>query len=283
MDFGISFPCDIINYEIDEKNFFEFEEQFARLIEGNNEIAKRIPGGETWGEIPPTREKVFEYYLLTKLLNIQENNVYLDVASCMSLFPNYIAECYNVKVFRQDYLYTEGINSSNFPRILVADHQSDKAEYISIDCIGSNACSLPLPDSSIDFITLHCSFEHFEGNNDSLFVNEALRVLKKNGRLLIIPFYMGNKPAEILHPDYAPGCQFHRYYDPVTFTGRVLSHIDHPFTFSIFHFNNSRIIDPTFYCDLALLIKKEGAYYAINKHVSYIYSILKKRFRWLKL
>ena len=47
-----------------------------------------------------------------------------------------------------------------------------------------------LEDSSVDAVTLHCSLEHFENNDDiDLFV-ELERVLKPGGRAIVLPFYL---------------------------------------------------------------------------------------------
>ena len=55
--------------------------------------------------------------------------------------------------------------------------------------IGGNATHLPLDDSSIYLMTLHNSIEHFEGDDDSLFILECARVLKKSGELIILPIF----------------------------------------------------------------------------------------------
>ncbi|MDX1971966.1 MAG: hypothetical protein SFY68_05475, partial [Candidatus Sumerlaeia bacterium] len=48
---------------IQSDRFTIFEREFAPLIEHSEEIARCIPGGETWGAIHPPREKILEYYL----------------------------------------------------------------------------------------------------------------------------------------------------------------------------------------------------------------------------
>ncbi len=54
---------------------------------------------------------------------------------------------------------------------------------------------MPLADASVDLMTLHCSFEHFEGDRDSRFVTEAERVLAPGGRVCILPLYMNRRYA----------------------------------------------------------------------------------------
>ncbi|MDX1971427.1 MAG: class I SAM-dependent methyltransferase, partial [Candidatus Sumerlaeia bacterium] len=250
--------------------------EFAPLIEHSEEIARCIPGGETWGAIHPPREKILEYYLSLQALQLTRDSVYLDAASCMSLFPSYVAERFGCRTLRQDFLYTPGVHQRQFPRYLNSGNAP-----VNIECIGSDGCNMPLPDSSVDAITLHCSFEHFEGTKDREFVNEALRVLRKGGRLLIIPFYCGDHHQEIVHPEYAPGCQFHRYYEPATFVGRILAHLEYPFSVHLRHYENVRQLDPSFYCDLSIVIQKEGAGYVIRRNLQEMHAVLKQRYRWL--
>ncbi|MBI5153840.1 methyltransferase domain-containing protein [Candidatus Poribacteria bacterium] len=122
--------------------------------------------------------------------------------------------------------------------------------------IGCDACELPLPDSSLDAMALHCSFEHFEGDSDTRFVREAMRVLRPGGGLLIIPFYCGEQGVEVFKPDFAPGCQFHRYYDPGTFRERVLDKLGTPVALEVRLYPNVRQVDSSFYCDYSILLRK---------------------------
>ena len=274
MDFGRQVVCREIEAPVDESAFVAFEKEFEQVMAKGTEISQSIPGGDTWGEIIPPREKLLEYFLRLQALELTPESEYIDIASCMSLFPSYVAERVGCKVSRQDFLYTEGIHEREFPKCF-ADGKT------TMRCIGSDGCTLPLEDSSVDAITLHCSFEHFEDNKDMLFANDALRVLRKGGKLLIIPFYCGDKGVEVFHEEYAPGCQFHRYYDPGTFTGRVLAHLNYPFSLELRHYPNSRQIDDSFYCDLSMVIKKEGAGFAIKNHLAEIHELLKMRYRWM--
>jgi hypothetical protein len=56
--------------------------------------------------------------------------------------------------------------------------------------VGSNAAKVPLSDSSLDGMTLHCTFEPFEGSADSDFVREPARLLKPGGKTVILPLYV---------------------------------------------------------------------------------------------
>lgn len=56
--------------------------------------------------------------------------------------------------------------------------------------IGRNAAAIPLPSASLDGMTLHCAFEHFEGNADSQFIRECARLLKSGGKAVILTLYV---------------------------------------------------------------------------------------------
>ena len=253
LTFDSSVPVKNIESPISKRKFNQFEKKFRPFIEKREAIYSRIPGGDTWPSFEPDREKVLEYYLTVEALSLKPRSTYLDIASCLSLFPNYVAERIGATVYRQDLLYPEGIRSVEFPRISSIKPGRTTVNILSI---GSDACSLPLTSSSVDSIALHCSFEHFEGDSDGRFTKEALRLLRPGGRMLIIPFYCGNTYEEVHKEGFADGCQFHRYYNPSKFFERVLSVIDSKYSLEMRYYRNSRKIDESFYCDYSLAIVK---------------------------
>lgn len=172
----------------------------------------------------------------------------------MSLFPNYVAEALCARVLRQDLFYRpEGVSRISFPKLLSRDSGT-----VEVDCIGSDGCDMAMVASaSLDAIGLHCSFEHFEGDGDFRMVREAMRVLKPGGRLLIIPFYCGDRFTEVFKPEFAAGCQFHRYYDPPTFESRVLDGLTPgSFLLEMRYYRNVRQVDPSFYCNYSIAIRR---------------------------
>lgn len=123
--------------------------------------------------------KALQHYLSIKLLDIQKDDVYLDIASSNSVCPDIIEKFYTKNIFRQDLLYKDGVHNN---------------------LIGSNAEDIPLLDKTVDKITLHCSFEHFENNSDINFLKEAHRILKEKGKIVITPFYMNEKEHILTSP-----------------------------------------------------------------------------------
>lgn len=126
-------------------------------------------------------QKSLQHFLSLKLLNVEDRaGIFLDVASSVSIFPEILCDNYNMKkVYRQDLNYDQGIHG---------------------DKIGSFASKIPLPDESVDYMTLHCSIEHFEDGEDVRFLTEAFRLLKKGGAVCIIPLYMADEYIIVTSP-----------------------------------------------------------------------------------
>lgn len=125
--------------------------------------------------------KQIQHYLSTVLTPIDGSEVWMDVASSISPFPEILTRLYGIDVYRQDLSYPPGVRGL---------------------FIGSNAAAIPLSDDSIDRISLHCSFEHFEKDSDSGFLRELARLLKPGGTACIIPLYLSNTYQILTNPHY---------------------------------------------------------------------------------
>jgi FkbM family methyltransferase len=277
LDFGPSIDTRHIEAPIDADAFAAFERRFAPLLARRDEIRLAIPGGETWPSYEPTREKILEYFLTVEALQPGRDTTYMDVASCTSLFPNYLAEVLGSTVVRQDLYYEPGRRPISFRRILgevsrgtnggllsrawsrLGGRDSSggaSSDAVTIDCVGSDACAIPLPERAVDAIGLQCSLEHFENDADGRFAVEAFRLLRPGGALLVIPFYCGFEYQEVFKPEFAAGCRFHRFYDPPAFHRRVLSRLPPPFHVEVRYYTNHRDIDPSFYCAYSVCVRK---------------------------
>lgn len=127
-------------------------------------------------------EKTLEHFVSTKFLNLNPDSVFIDIAACNSPFSDIIKKMFGVKdVYQQDLIYPAGIRGNK---------------------IGGYASEIPLPDESVDAVTLHCSLEHFEGNSDTMFFKEMQRLLKKGGKIVVLPFYLAHEYTIHIDPVY---------------------------------------------------------------------------------
>lgn len=128
-------------------------------------------------------EKSLEHYLSAKLLNISKEDVYIDIANANSPTPEIFNKLYGCQVYRQDLSFPEGIQGN---------------------IIGGDAGNIPVKKGFATKMALHCSFEHFENDSDIRFIKEASRILKKGGRLCIIPLYLFTEYAIQTDPSVLP-------------------------------------------------------------------------------
>jgi SAM-dependent methyltransferase len=145
-----------LTYQLDEAEYAEWKKLYERW-----------PGYGYEG-------KFLEQYLTTKLIPHRRGGVLLDVAARSSPYWILCREQFGMETYRQDLCYrTEDLTDHEF---------------------NGYASDIPLPDDSVDAITLHCSFEHFEGDGDSEAVAEFQRLLKPGGQACIIPLYFTTPP-----------------------------------------------------------------------------------------
>lgn len=192
-------------------------------------------------------KKSFQHYLSIVLLEMEKNHDYVDVASSASVFPDILIESKLAsKVYRQDINFQKGIHG---------------------EIIGSDASEIPLPKNSIDRMGLHCSWEHFEGDSDVGFIQEAGRILKTGGKVCIIPLYMANdfvlytspsawftkyrmvpdspvfdKNAKIIIDDKIQQRQS-KYYSPSMFKEKIYDPFKLIFDIKIYYFKNNKEVN----------------------------------------
>ncbi len=172
-----------------------------------------------YGLQPNAIEKYLEHYVSTQLLALEkgQSHVYIDLAANDSPMTEIVTDLYGIRSFRQDITYPAGVRGNS---------------------IGGDACQLPLPDGFATRLTLHCSFEHFEGDRDVRFLREAMRILRPGGRLCILPLYLANAYHILTNPlldlsglvfeaDAAVHCgqdisvRYARYYDVPHLMSRI--------------------------------------------------------------
>lgn len=239
----------VVTHNLD---FSEYDEWFTRVDYPNSYPNYTKVFGEA------LQKKSLQHYLSLETLGLSADSVVMDVASSISVFPDILHDTYNIdQVWRQDLGYSAGIDG---------------------DRIGSFASSIPLSDDSLDAITLHCSLEHFEDDDDFKFFKEALRILRPGGRVCIIPLYMaddyiiGTSPS-IWHDKYAaytsmPGFDKNatiqiidhikqrqsKHFDVAVLEERLLKPLGDQYTLTVHFFENYRELKgcPTF----ALIARK---------------------------
>lgn len=125
------------------------------------------------------QKKILEFFISYKLLDPQINNTFLDAAGGHITYLNEL-DCH--KRILQDI---------TIPRGLVA------TPGIDIQFIECDVGDIPLENESIDKISCHHSFEHFQSTSDILFILKIQQLLRLNGKVCIIPIFISNIYTEI--------------------------------------------------------------------------------------
>jgi len=198
-------------------------------------------------------EKALEHYLAAKLLELREEDVYVDVASEHSPVADIYHRLFGVAAYRQDLAFPAGVEG---------------------DRIGGDAAHMPVPDGFATKMSLHCSFEHFEGDGDIGFVREAGRVLRPGSAMCVVPLYLSEEYAIQVDPVIAvwAGVAFDddatvycakgwanrhgRLYDPEHLARRILANAAPGMTLEIYQITNAEQVDPSCYARFAMLIRK---------------------------
>jgi SAM-dependent methyltransferase len=156
-------------------------------------------------------------------------------------------------MYRQDLTYPVGVNGWT---------------------VGGSADALPFADRFFGAMTLHCSFEHFENAADTGLIGEAARVLRRGGRLCILPLYLADVFANITDPAadatglvFDRGAAVHevvgwrnrfgRFYDVSALIRRVLEPAQESFRITLHEVDNATDVDPLCYLRFALLLTRQ--------------------------
>jgi SAM-dependent methyltransferase len=199
-------------------------------------------------------EKFLEHQVSVDLLNVKAPGLLVDVASCRSQFPN-IMRRRGFRVIAQDLSYPLGLHG---------------------DILGGDAAAMDLPEGSIDGVTLHCSFEHFEGDADTRFATNIGRLLKPGGRVVILPLYLhdryvietdplisgGDVPVDrgaTLAASFGYTNRFGRHYDAQALLSRVIQPaVEAALDVTIVRISGAKAVSPGCYLRYALLLERPG-------------------------
>jgi SAM-dependent methyltransferase len=234
----------IINFEIDVNDYRKYI---------NNAEYSKFPCYYGGGKGRNFIEKSLEHYLAAKFLDLNKDDIYIDIASSDSPAPEIYPKIYGCKAYRQDLDFPEGIQGN---------------------IIGGDAGEMPVDDGFASKMGLHCSFEHFELDSDIRFIKEASRVLKKGGKLCILPLYFFNKYSVQTDPSVLPGggisfendailycargsgTRHSRFYDVPHFVTRIRNNLN-GLKLTIYVVKNEKKVDPSCYVKFIGLFEKE--------------------------
>ncbi|MFQ6066144.1 MAG: methyltransferase domain-containing protein [bacterium] len=184
-------------------NFRRINFQSSRIrewLEKHEEEFSKMPTyrAPQWTKLDFLHQKALEYYVSYQLLEPQTKDVFMDVGAQKSSYYR-ILSCR--EIYLQDMIYPPGLR------------RVDGRTF----CLGGDAASLPLPKESVDKISLHHTFEHFEGGKDRQFIKQSCRILKPEGKMCIIPLLLGDEYTEVHRlPGKAFDPQARRVIDPTT-------------------------------------------------------------------
>jgi SAM-dependent methyltransferase len=190
-------------------------------------------------------QKLLEYFISYKFLDFQPSDTYIDIAAQNCPFAFFVRERFGCQVYRQDLYYmNKGVHGED---------------------IGGDASRLPLKRGSVSKMSLHNSFEHFEGNSDIRFIREAQRVLKVGGKMIIVPLFIEEEYQVETEAGWIdesgekqlwnPGARFSRIYNLDQFKERVIKNA-RAFKVRFFHIENVQEIDPSCYSPLFVIFEK---------------------------
>ena len=154
---------------------------------------------------PNSPHKILEHYWSYLSIQSFPKAIVIDVAADQSPYADYIEYChFNTEVWKQDLSYEDD----------------------GYKIIGGWAADIPEDfNGRVDVMTLHCSFEHFEGDEDMRFIQNCGRLLAKRGRVLIAPIYTWHEYRETA-PQPSPNTGFGRFYSAEALAHRVLDQLD---------------------------------------------------------
>lgn len=204
-------------------------------------------------------EKMLEYFIAYKfcISQLNKNEIYIDAAARESPWAKLLRE--------------KGYNA--YAIDLQCSLKYESLEYYKV----MDATTTTFKDGSISAVSLQCAYEMFNRDDDIKFIHELKRILRKDGRALIVPFYMNTYYSGFSSPEYYFKKEFHdrdakvyvasnnmrgipfaRFYDVKKFEDRVLATIEeNNLKYNFYVLRNNKAIDQNIYWHFILEIIKE--------------------------
>jgi SAM-dependent methyltransferase len=242
----------VISHTIDVEDFYDW-------LEGAQWPSYYIEACDRRNDIWPNlfADKAVEHYVSAALLDLTDADTLIDVGANISPWYGMVERIYGCVGYALD---------RNFP-----PGSHDKR-------IGADATEMPLPDGFATKIALHSAYEQFRGAADTRLLAEANRVLRDNGKMVILPLQVDNfyyvllSPlytdtsaldyggAEVVWDDYHWPMSFERWYSVEAFNERVVANLS-GFTLKIYYVNNAHEVFkdvqwPRYYTRFAALFEK---------------------------
>jgi SAM-dependent methyltransferase len=231
---------EVENYQVDIQEYRQYFQDARYLQDFPDYYSFNLP------------EKTLEHYIAAKLLQLNNEDIYIDIASQHSPTPEIYHRLFGVQAYLQDLDYPQGLHGNQ---------------------IGGDAANMPVPDGFATKMALHCSFEHFENGSDMGFIRELSRVLQPGGAVCITPFYLFDEFAVQTDPAvsipqgvkfdedatvycaYGWGNRHGRFYDPARVFSRVCKNLN-GMKMKVYRIINAQQVDPSCYVQFAALISK---------------------------
>lgn len=196
-----------------------------------------------------------EHFVAWKLLDLKEG-IYIDVAACNSPWVHILRNTHpEIEAFAIDLEIPEDYRKMKY--------------YIRQD-----ATKTSFDDNSVDGVSLQCAYEMFVGEDDINLIIELGRILKSEGKAVILPLYMHTHPCHYSTPEYYGkgfgdrdskeyirwdcwGIKASRKYSVEKLKNRILSKIEEVgMNYKIYVLKNKRDISENIYLHFILLIEK---------------------------
>lgn len=253
----VNLGIDVENYEVDVQEYRQYFQNARYVQDFPDYYSFNLP------------EKTLEHYIAAKLLQLNDKDIYIDIASQHSPTPEIYHRLFGVKAYLQDLDYPHGLNGNK---------------------IGGDAANMPVADGFATKMALHCSFEHFENGSDQGFIQEVSRILKPGGAVCITPFYLFDEyaiqtdpavsiPQRVKFDDdatvycaYGWGNRHGRFYDPDHVFSRVCQNLK-GMKIKIYSITNAKQVDPSCYVQFAALITKSGGAEPLNNSEQYAHAL----------